>query len=248
MKKKLVYLLSICGLLLTTSVFAQQTTYVLVHGAWGGGWYFKKTDSLLRSQGHTVYRVTLTGQGERAHLASPDIDLNTHIKDVVNALLFENLHDVVLLGHSYGGMVITGVADSVPDRIRKLIYLDALVPEDGESLNAAFGNDGLQMPIVDGYVIPTWVREEQPLPKDVPQSVKTFSQPISLKNSARLDIPATYILTYEGENPEDDAFARFAARAKDNKWKVIHIEADHNPQISKLEELVALLLEEGAEN
>lgn len=244
MKIKVAGILLMGGLLLTIGAAAQQTTYVLVHGAWGGGWSFKKTDSLLRAQGHTVYRITLTGQGERAHLASPEIDLRTHINDVVNTLLFENLDDVVLLGHSYGGMVVTGVADSVPHRIRKLIYLDALLPEDGESLNTAFGNAGLQMPEVDGFIVPVWVREEQPLPKDVPQSVKTFTQELSLKNKARLDIPSTYILTYEGDDPEKDAFARFAERAKGKAWKVINMEADHNPQMSKPEELVTLLVTE----
>ena len=245
MKSKLAGILLIGGLLLTIGAFAQQTTYVLVHGAWGGGWSFKKTDSLLRAQGHTVYRVTLTGQGERAHLASPEVDLNTHITDVVNTILFENLNDVVLLGHSYGGMVVTGVADSIPHRIRKLIYLDALLPEDGESLNTAFGQGGREWPAEDGFLVPVWATAEQPLPKDVPQSVKTFTQPISLKNEGRLDIPSTYILTYEGEDPDKDQFARFATRAKDKAWKVINMQADHNPQMSNPAELATLLDTEG---
>ncbi len=244
---KFLSVLLVGSLLIATRSSAQQTTYVLVHGAWGGGWSFKKTDSLLRSQGHTVYRVTLTGQGERAHLASPDIDLDTHIKDVVNTFLFENLHDVVLLGHSYGGMVVTGVADSIPDRIKKLIYLDAFVPEDGQSVATAHGQErtGREMPTKDGFIHPFWATEDQSFPKDVPQSAKTFSQPISLKNQDRMKVPTTYILTFEGDNPENDAFAFFATRAKDKGWKVVNMPADHNPQMSKPEELVVLLEAEG---
>src|ERR1041384_4375483 len=107
---------------------AKRYTYVIVHGAWGGGWDWLAIDSMLTARGHKVVRVTLTGLGERHHLASPNIGLDTHIDDVVNAILWDNLHDVVLLGHSYGGMVITGVADRIPDRIKRVVYLDALLP------------------------------------------------------------------------------------------------------------------------
>lgn len=95
-----------------------KPTIVIVHGAWGGGWAFKKVESLLRQKGFDVYRPQLTGQGDRVHLARPDIGLNTHIDDVVNTILYEDLRDIVLVGHSYGGMVISGVADRVPDRIK----------------------------------------------------------------------------------------------------------------------------------
>src|SRR4029077_10581884 len=118
------------------SAASQRFTYVIVHGAWGGGWDWKQVDQLLSADGHKVYRPTLTGQGERSHLASTNIDLDTHIQDIVNVILWEDLHDVVLVGHSYGGMVITGVADRVPDRIKHIIYVDALLPEDGECANA----------------------------------------------------------------------------------------------------------------
>lgn len=241
--QKLVYALLICGMLSTTGATAQQRTYVLVHGAWGGGWSFKKTDSLLRSMGHMVYRPTLSGLGERVHLASGDIDLDTHIKDVVNTILFENLHDVVLLGHSYGGMVVTGVADSLPDRIKHLIYLDAFVPEDGQSVATAHGQGqtGREMPAKDGLIHPFWATDEQAFPKDVPQPAKTFSQPLVLKNKKRQEIPTTYILTYEGDNLENDAFAFFAKRAAEKGWKIINMQADHNPQMSMPEKLPALL-------
>ena len=105
-----------------SAVTGKKFTYVIVHGAWGGGWDWKHVDQLLTADGHKVYRPTLTGQGERSHLASTNIDLDTHIQDIVNVIVWEDLHNVVLIGHSYGGMVITGVADRAPDRIRRLVY------------------------------------------------------------------------------------------------------------------------------
>lgn len=108
--------------------------YVLVHGGWQGGWVFQKLARLLRAAGHEVYAATLTGLGERSHLATMPINLDTHITDVANIVVFEDLTNVVLVGHSYGGMVITGVADKLADRIGALVYLDALVPDDGDTL------------------------------------------------------------------------------------------------------------------
>jgi pimeloyl-ACP methyl ester carboxylesterase len=110
------------------------TTFVLVHGAWSGGWCYARVAQLLRSRGHAVFTPTLTGQGERAHLFSGAVNLSTHIEDVLGVFRFERLDDVVLAGHSYGGMVITGVADRIADKVKALAYLDAFVPEDGQSL------------------------------------------------------------------------------------------------------------------
>jgi pimeloyl-ACP methyl ester carboxylesterase len=109
-------------------------TYVLVHGAWHGSWCWKRVRRFLRDTGHQVFTPTLTGLGERSHLNSATVDLSTHIADVVNLLRWEDLSDVILCGHSYGGSVITGIADRVPERVRTLVYLDAFVPEDGECL------------------------------------------------------------------------------------------------------------------
>ncbi len=111
-----------------------MATYILVHGAWSGGWGYKPIARALRAAGHEVYVPTLTGLGEREHLASGAIDLTLHITDVVNMIDYEDLSDVILCGHSYGGMVITGVAAAVGDRIRTLFYLDAFLPKDGEAL------------------------------------------------------------------------------------------------------------------
>jgi pimeloyl-ACP methyl ester carboxylesterase len=221
-----------------------QTTYVIVHGAWGGSWAFKKVDSLMTAHGNLVYRPSLTGQGERVHLASASIDLTTHINDVVNMILFEDLRDIVLVGHSYGGMVITGVADRVPERIRKLIYLDAFLPNSGESVFTANPqNENWLRPMEkDGMIVPSWTKADQRPPRDVPQSIKTFSEPIVLKNPKARDIVGVYILTVdEGKKPAEDTFSIFAERSKKRQWKYIEMIADHNPQWSKPQELVRLL-------
>ncbi len=109
-------------------------TFVLVHGAWSGGWCYHKVAARLRARGHSVFTPTLTGQGERSHLLAGNINLSLHIEDILAVFRCENLSDVVLAGHSYGGMVITGVADRAAERIRALAYLDAFLPEDGQSL------------------------------------------------------------------------------------------------------------------
>ena len=111
-----------------------MATYVLVHGGAHGGWCYQRVARLLRAAGHEVYTPTLTGLGERSHLLAPDIDLDHHIRDVVAVLHYEDLRDVILVGHSYGGMVITGVGDRAPDRVGRLVYLDAANPVNGQSL------------------------------------------------------------------------------------------------------------------
>src|ERR1700722_3986586 len=107
------------------------TTFLVCHGAWGGGWAWKKMHPLMQAAGHRLVTPTCTGLGEREHLASPSIDLETHIRDILNVIQYEDLRDIVLIGHSYGGMVATGVADRARDRIAQLICLDAFVPKNG---------------------------------------------------------------------------------------------------------------------
>ena len=173
---------------------AQSTkpTIVIVHGAWGGAWAFRKVDAELRDKGYNVYRPELTGLGERVHLSRPDIGLSTHIEDVVNMILFEDLHDIILVGHSYGGMVITGVADRVPDRIKRLIYVDAFAPNDGESASSIIGESDFIRNMTKGdYIVPAWVKPDQPPPHDVPQPLKTFNERIVLKNQLARKLPAT---------------------------------------------------------
>jgi pimeloyl-ACP methyl ester carboxylesterase len=154
-------------------------TYVIVHGAWGGGWAFRQVDSLLTADGHKVFRPTLTGQGEKVHLASTNINLSTHIQDIVNVILFEDLHDIVLVGHSYGGMVITGVADRVPDRIQRLIYVDALLPLDGESVDADrihLERGGSSVVTTNGFTTYRGFNLNKPLPPRCPAARPDFQR------------------------------------------------------------------------
>ena len=228
----------------TNSILSAKPTIVIVHGAWGGSWAFRKVETLLREKGFNVYRPQLTGLGERVHLARPDTGLSTHIDDVVNMILFEDLHDIILMGHSYGGMVITGVADRVPDRIRRLVYVDAFVPNDGESVMSITGSRGnwLKDMIKGDYIVPAWVKPDQPPPKDVPQPLKTFTEPLALKNRSGLKVPATYILTVDaGKKATEDDFWPHAQRAKERGWPVEQLTADHNAQWSAPEALVEML-------
>jgi pimeloyl-ACP methyl ester carboxylesterase len=228
---------------IATPAHHKPLTYVIVHGAWGGGWDWRQVDDALTAAGNKVYRPTLTGQGERSHLSNTNIDLSLHIQDIVIVILWEDLHDVVLVGHSYGGMVITGVADRVPDRIKQIIYLDALVPLDGESANDIRSRTGIDRPIRDGYVIPTWIKGDEAIPHDVLQPAKTFSERIALTNQvAAAKIPTTYILTVDkGKTPDQDEFYSFYLRAKGRNWPVQIMEGDHNVQRSHLSDLVRRL-------
>ena len=117
----------------------QPRTFLFVPGAWDGGWDYAKVDSILRIEGDIVYRPTLTGLGERVHLSNANINLTTYVTDVVNVIKFEDLHNIILVGHSFGGMVLSGVAEQVSDRISQLVYLDAMVPNDGESAKDVCG-------------------------------------------------------------------------------------------------------------
>lgn len=184
----------------------EKFTFVVVHGATAGAWEWKKAGQFLTADGHDVHRVTLTGLGEREHLNSAEINLETHINDVVNVILFEDLHDVVLTGHSYGGVVITGVMDRIPEHIRHVVFLDAFVPDDGESLWSRNGGPRPDTKIVDGLVYFPWIREGKPPPRQVPQSAKTFSQPVSYKNPAALALPVTYVaFVPKGQSAEERA-------------------------------------------
>ncbi|MGQ0639260.1 MAG: alpha/beta fold hydrolase [Gemmatimonadaceae bacterium] len=235
--------LSVAGGVAPASAQSRHT-YVIVHGAWGGAWDWRAVDSMLTARGQRVHRVTLTGLGERVHLASPNIGLTTHITDVVNAISFERLKDVVLVGHSYGGMVITGVADRIPERVRALIYLDAFLPESGETVLKLVGADGASFftqNTKDGLIIPPWVTPESTVPKDVPHPLKTFTDTLTLTNQEARRLPASYILTVD-KGATQDGFSPYAARAKARGWPVHQMEADHTPERSARSELVQLLL------
>jgi pimeloyl-ACP methyl ester carboxylesterase len=227
---------------------AAPKTIVFVHGAWGGGWQYSRVGPLLEQAGHTVYRPTMTGLGERVHLAGPEVGLSTHIEDIVKVLEFEDLHEVVLVGHSYGGMVIAGVAERVPERIRKLVYFDAFLPENGESVAGLFGDALDTMATAGGggaepwQLVPKWVEEGELPPVDVPQPILTFTEPIVVNNPGAMVLPAAFLLTVEAGNEADD-FDFFAARARDRGWPVFKMEGSHNPHWFQPETFVEVLLQ-----
>lgn len=197
-----------------------RQTFVLVHGATAGGWEWKRCGQFLADDGHTVHRATLTGLGERMHLNSTNVDLQTHINDVVNLILFEDLHDIVLTGHSYGGMVITGVMDRVPDRIKHVVFLDAAVPDDGMSLWDLFGSKGPVDPqrFQDGFMQVPWVKADAKPPHNVKQSIQCFNQPVSYRNPAAKALDVTYVAfvpkdkSAEERSKTDKSWQRAVAR------------------------------------
>ena len=257
-------LLSSCLLLFAMSVYGQseniapldseqapivdssQKQIVFVHGAWGGGWDYRVLEDLLEAKGHRVHRVTLTGHGERIHLMSGDINLDTHIMDVINSIRYEDLDDFILVGHSYGGMVVTGVADRIPAKIKHLVYMDALLPLDGESVlslqspqrqeeimqTVQAHGDGISLP-------PFWPDWEKSRYNHHP--IGTWQQPISLNNQdVAMQIPTTYVLAYE-DNPETADFKRYADRAKTRGWSYLEWQSHHNTQHHAIPQYVDFL-------
>ncbi len=221
-----------------------MATFVVAHGAWSGGWSWKKMRPLMRVAGHEFFTPTYTGIGERSHLAASDLELDTHITDVVNVLDFEELRDVILIGHSYGGMVATGIADRARERIAQLIYLDAFVPDDGQSLfdltdhaarHRADAEDGWRvkpnpMPPDTSEADLAWAA-----PKRVDQPIHTLDKPLRLTRGP-LTLPRQYILCTKSE-----AFRPFADKAKAAGWPVHELESSHSPHITCPDALMALL-------
>jgi pimeloyl-ACP methyl ester carboxylesterase len=194
----------------------------------------------MAAAGHAFFTPSYTGLGERAHLASPSNDLETHIADVLGVIEYEDLHNVVLIGHSYGGMVATGVADRARDRVAQLIYLDAFVPENGQALvDLTPGERDRLLGSVkagDGWRVTPNPTPPDTSPQDLewiskfrlPQSVKCFTDPLRL--SAALTLPRVYIhcTRYSDKKP----FAQFATRAKAAGWPVYDLDASHSPNIT----------------
>lgn len=185
---------------------AESSTFVIVHGATAGGWEWKRAGQFLQDHGHTVYRATLTGLGERTHLADATVDLDTHVDDVINLILFEDLRDVVLTGHSYGGMVITGVMNRIPERISHVIFLDAAVPNHNESMFDLVGGTPPGSKVVDGLVQFPWFDPDAAPPAGVAHPVGTFRQRVSYDNPEAFKLPVTYVaFVPEGEDVEKRA-------------------------------------------
>jgi pimeloyl-ACP methyl ester carboxylesterase len=227
-------------------------TFLIAHGAWSAGWSWKKMRPLLNDRGHELYTPTYTGVGERVHLAGPEIGLETHISDVLGVLEFEDLQDVFLVGHSYGGMVATGVADRAPDRLAHLIYLDAFVPRNGQSLFDLLPSDAqAAMKAAVQMADQDWLVPQNPLPPDtseadiawitprrVMQPRKTFEQPVTLTGAVDR-LSKTYI--YCTRPGPEDVFKDFAKRARNEGWDYLEIDSSHSPHITAPEALAALL-------
>ena len=229
-----------------------MATFVIAHGAWSSGWAWKKMRPLLRAAGHEVFTPSYTGLGERSHLATPEVGLDTHIQDVTNVLFYEDLTDVILVGHSYGGMVATGVADRASDRIKKVVYLDAFVPRDGQSLSALIPSreDGPTggPPPADGWLVPPMPPSSDASPEDLawvtarrgPHPRKTMDDPIKLTGAIDT-LPRVYIKCIR-INP-GDVFEQFAARARTEPgWQYEEIDATHSPNVTAPDLLAEILL------
>jgi pimeloyl-ACP methyl ester carboxylesterase len=232
-----------------------MATFVLVHGAWHGSWCWKRVRKALQARGHDVFTPTMTGVGERSHLLSPHVNLDTHIEDVVNLIRWEELSDIVLCGHSYGGCVITGVADRLPDRIGALVYLDAFVPEDGQSLfdvlpsfyktpqleAAQRDGEGWKVPPIPAEVFNVnasdleWVNRQCTM-----QPIATFQQVIKLSGRADALKHVTFILA---TGFDDSPFTVFFDRAKARGWKTLKMPCGHDVMLDRPEELTGALLD-----
>ena len=235
-----------------------MATFVLVHGGGHGGWCYQPVARLLRGAGHEVYTPTLTGLGERAHLLSADIDLDFHIDDVLALLRYEGLSDVVLVGHSYGGMVITGVADRVPERVGRLVFLDAANPSNGESLVDVAGPmmraaraqsrviDGIELVLFpdgdevryygvtdpDAYA---WMVERL-----TPHPWKCFEQPLVLHNEAATAAIPQYHVVCTATLATRDRALMDQARAAGRLWDV---DTGHDLMITEPQAVADVLTE-----
>ena len=227
---------------------------VAVHGAWSSAWAWKKMRPRLACRGVQLVTPSHTGQGERSHLARPDVDLETHINDVVQVFDYEDLRDVVLVAHSYGGMVATGVLWRIPERIRAIVYLDAMVPTDGQCVLDLLGpvrRAALEETVRttgDGWLVPpnalppdteeadvAWIE-----PRRGPQPVATFTQKLELRGPAPV-LPRTYV--YCQRNAPGDLFRLFADRARDDAaWTLEEIDASHSPHVTAPDLLTEVLL------
>ena len=230
-------------------------TFVLIHGAWHGGWCWRRVATALRSAGHEVHAPSLTGLGERKHLANRAINLETHIDDVVHLIEMEDLREVVLVGHSYGGMVVTGAADRLAARIARLVYLDAFVPEDGKCLldyavperAARMSQEGERTGFVTPPPMSLWglaaqVHLDFVGPREVRHPYATMSQPIKLRNVAEARaIPKTYVYC---SSPATGSFDQFAAKVRgDPAWRFHELKTGHDAMILMPDEVTRILLQ-----
>jgi pimeloyl-ACP methyl ester carboxylesterase len=232
-----------------------MTTFLLVHGAWHGGWCYRRVESLLRAKGHIVFAPTLTGLGERSHLFRGDLDLDDHVIDVLQVIHYEQLDDIVLVGHSYGGMVVSAVADRVPEKIRTLVYLDAFVPEDGKcqmDYMPAELNDMCRASAAeqDGGITPIPAEALQVNEADVAwvnrlcvnHPIATIEQRASLSEGInKLSGRKVYISASKSAN---GLFGQFYAKFTDDpSWKTYSVTSGHDIMVDAPEPLTEILEE-----
>jgi pimeloyl-ACP methyl ester carboxylesterase len=229
-----------------------MATFVLVHGAWHGSWCWKRVRKQLQAEGHEVFTPTLTGVGERSHLLSPQVTLDTHVADIVNLLRWEELTEVVLCGHSYGGCVITGVADRAPERLRALVYLDAFILENGQSLHdvlprevaeaqvrgAAETGDGWRVPPITAEFFRVNLTDRAWVDRQcTAQPLATFQQRLRVDRT----FPAAKSTHILATGYEHSPFPPFHEIAKRKSWKTLTVDCGHDVMLDKPAELVAML-------
>jgi pimeloyl-ACP methyl ester carboxylesterase len=231
-------------------------TYVLVHGAWHGGWCWKSVAQILRAHGHQVYAPTLSGLGERAHLISDAIDLGVFIQDVVNVLEYEDLSDVILVGHSFGGLPLIGTADRVPKRIRQLVFLDAVVLDHGETAfsrlppgvaaarisQAMETSNGLTIPVPPASAFGVTEPAQVALLERycTPHPLRTFDSPMILNGPIGGDIPKAYIQCVDPVYVPLQTSRDFVRPRKGWAWD--EIATGHDAMLSAPDALAAMLL------
>ena len=231
-----------------------MATFVLVPGMWHGGWCWKEVSALLRTAGHEVYAITLTGIGERAHLRYADIGMNTHIQDVVNVLLFEDLHGVLLVGHSLGGIMAPAVAERIPERLARIINLDGMIPVDGKSpkemmpflwsefqQSAQASGDEKWVPPPDWTFGVTGTELEWLRSKLTAHPLKALETPFSYTNPAARSIPRTFIHCTEGVSQEE--ILNQEKECTQLGWQYRMLYTGHDAMITAPEELTRMLLE-----
>jgi pimeloyl-ACP methyl ester carboxylesterase len=232
-----------------------MTTFVLVHGAWGGAHGFRRVRGSLQAAGHQVFTPSLTGIGERVHLTSPQVNLTTHVTDVVNAVLYEDLSDIVLLGWSYGGLVVSGALEHIGDRVSHLVFLDAFVPGDGDSLISISGGGTGRGVITLGqdWLVPPQDREfDDPAEaawstaRRTPQPMGCFTEPVRLVRPLE-DYPFTRTYIKATAEPRPEAGGPFwtaADRAQASPaWRYREIATNHMIPSNRPDDLVRILLE-----
>lgn len=236
-----------------------MATFVLIHGAWEAGWVWNSVGRYLRDAGHEVFSPSLTGLGERSHLMNPAVDLETHIADVLGVLKWEQLENVTLVGHSYGGMVVTGVADRAHERIGSLIYLDAFMPKDGQAIIdlqpperaagmqkiAAEQGEGWYLPVAAAPLQHVTDPTEAALLKKlcVPQPLGAITTKLNLSGN-HLKIAKKIFVLATGYAPSN--FARFADDARALGWPVEELETHHFTMLSMPRETADVFMRHAA--